>query len=237
MTELRVLSYNIRSLRDSAADVATVIRAAAADVVCIQEAPRFLHWRRKNRQLAADTGLRIVTGGRAAGAMVLLARPGLGVLDRRNVKLPKRWNLHQRGLAIGVVDVAGTPVTVASTHWSLNAEERLEHLPVIRAYVEALEHPAVIAGDINETPDGPGWAELVSVYQDAFAVAPAGPGNTYSAKDPHKRIDGVFADQRLTVVSCTAFQHPAVPTASDHVPVLAILEIAAREPSGSAGSQ
>ena len=234
MTELRVLSYNVRSLRDSARDVATVIRAADADVVCIQEAPRFLYWKKKNRQLAKDSGMRILTGGRAAGAMVLLARPGVRVLDRRNVKLPKRWRLHQRGLAIGVVDVDGTPVTIASTHWSLDDHERLEHLPVIRAYVEALEHPVVLAGDINETPDGPAWQELVTAYQDAYAVAPAGPANTYSGKDPHKRIDGVFVDPRLTVVSCTAFQHPAVATASDHVPVLAVIDT---EPLAEAGDE
>ena len=71
---MRVLTYNVRSLRDSARDVADVMRACGPDVVCLQEAPRFLFWRRKLARLAADAGLEVVTGGRSAGG----ARCSLG---------------------------------------------------------------------------------------------------------------------------------------------------------------
>ena len=55
---VRVMSYNIRSLRDDSAAVVRVIRAADPDVVCVQEAPRFLFWRRKCARLARDVGMR-----------------------------------------------------------------------------------------------------------------------------------------------------------------------------------
>ena len=64
---LRVLSYNVRSLRDDADAVASVIRSCEPDVVCIQEAPRFLRWRSKCAALARTSGMFVVTGGRPAG--------------------------------------------------------------------------------------------------------------------------------------------------------------------------
>lgn len=42
---IRVLSYNIRSLRDDTDALARVIKACAPDLVLLQEAPRFFRWR------------------------------------------------------------------------------------------------------------------------------------------------------------------------------------------------
>jgi hypothetical protein len=42
---VRVLGYNIRSMRDDEDALARVIRACAPDVVLVQEAPRFFRWR------------------------------------------------------------------------------------------------------------------------------------------------------------------------------------------------
>jgi endonuclease/exonuclease/phosphatase family metal-dependent hydrolase len=68
------------------------------------------------------------------------------------------------------------------------------------------------------------WKELAAGLQDAYAVASDGPSETYSSHNPHKRIDGIFADPRLTVVSCHAVQDlPGLAAASDHLPVLAVL--------------
>ena len=49
---LRVATYNIRALRDDGEAVVRVVRSLEADVVCIQEAPRFLFWRRRCHRLA-----------------------------------------------------------------------------------------------------------------------------------------------------------------------------------------
>ncbi|MGW5694584.1 endonuclease/exonuclease/phosphatase family protein, partial [Streptomyces asiaticus] len=53
---VRVLSYNIRSMRDDREALARVIRACAPDVVCVQEAPRFFRWRKAAAWLARETG-------------------------------------------------------------------------------------------------------------------------------------------------------------------------------------
>src|SRR4051812_31907906 len=211
--------------------VAAVIRACEPDVVCIQEAPRFLRWRTKCAALARESGLVVVTGGRTAGAMLLLSRLGVDVEASYDVLLSKAPRLHQRGLAIGVLKTEGTRVAVASMHLDLDAGERRRHVDEVFAQVDrhAGGAPVVLAGDVNETPDEPAWRALTERYVDAWTVAPVddhvGQGNTFNAMRPHKRIDGIFVDPAITVVSCGVPDVPGVEQASDHRPLLAELAL------------
>lgn len=225
MTTLRVLSYNVLSLRLGTDKVAAVIRACDPDVVCVQEAPRFLFWRRRCRALAASAGLKVVTGGRPAGAVLLLARPGLRVVTTRNVKLPWHPPRHRRGMAIGVVDVGGAEVTVASTHLSLNDAERLAQVDLVLAHLGRLGRPAVLAGDVNEDPHDAAWQVLATALADAYATAPLGDGLTSTAANPRRRLDAVFVDRRLEVVSCGVPEVAGLAEASDHRPVLAVVQV------------
>ena len=219
---MRVLTYNVRSLRDSARDVADVMRASGPDVVCVQEAPRFLFGRRKLARLAADAGLEVVVGGRASGATAVLARPGLPVLERRTIKLSHTRRLHMRGLAMAVVDVGGRPVAVASMHLGLEAGERRRHVPEVLAALRTLGAPVVLAGDVNEVAGQPAWEALAAELTDAAAAA-GNPEPTYSAIKPVRRIDAVFVDRSITVLACRVLDGPEVERASDHRPVLAEL--------------
>jgi endonuclease/exonuclease/phosphatase family metal-dependent hydrolase len=221
---VRVLTYNVRSLRDSARGVAEVMRGCGPDVVCVQEAPRFLFAGHKIARLAADAGLEVVTGGRAAGAMLLLARPGLPVLERRNLELTKTRRLHQRGLAMAVFDIGGRRVAVASMHLGLRAEERLRHVAEVLAAVRSLDAPIVLAGDVNEEPGDPAWSLLTEVLQDACGVVGEG-SPTAPADHPRRRIDAVFVDPSITVLSCRVLDGPEVARASDHRPVIVDLAL------------
>ena len=222
---MRVLTYNVLSLRRGAEKVAAVIRACDPDVVCVQEAPRFLFWRRSCRAFAAKSGMRIVTGGRPAGAVLLLAKPGIEVVASKNVKLPWHPPLHRRGLAIGVIRVGGTEVAVASTHLSLNDAERRQQVDLALAHVTAFGHPVVLAGDVNEDPDDEGWQVLATALDDAFTVAPVGNGLTSTAENPRRRLDAIFVDHRLRVESCGVPDVPGLVEASDHLPVLATIRM------------
>lgn len=227
--ELRVLSYNVRSLRDDRRAVARTIRACAADVVCIQEAPRLLRWRSSCARLARESGLVAVTGGRTAGGTLLLCDLRLQVLRAGDVLLSKRPRLHQRGLAVGVFSVRGRRVAVASVHLGLAEVERRRHVDEIFEQLAAFaDVPVVLAGDVNERPGEPAWAALTARLQDGYAVAPAGDGNTYSAASPHRRIDGIFVDRRLEVVSCGVPDRPDrldLERGSDHRPLLAVVRV------------
>jgi endonuclease/exonuclease/phosphatase family metal-dependent hydrolase len=231
---LRVLSYNVRSLRDDRHAVSRTIRRCAPDLVCVQEAPRLLRWRSKVARLARTSGLVVVTGGRPAGAMVLLASLRTAVVNTEDVLLPKRPRLHQRGLAMAVVEVAGARLGIASMHLSLDAAERVEQAGLVLDHLARLDAPhLVLAGDVNESPGMPAWQRLTAVLRDAYDLAPSGGGPTMPARQPSRRLDAVFVSAGIEVVCCGVPDLPELATASDHRPVLVELRVPADRRSGS----
>ncbi|WP_181791128.1 endonuclease/exonuclease/phosphatase family protein [Streptomyces phytophilus] len=238
---IRLLSYNIRSMRDDTAALARVIRACTPDVVCIQEAPRFFRWRKKAARLARATGLLYVTGGATTAGPMLLA--GLRAhVERTDEKLlPRTPGLHQRGLATAVLRFGGARVAVVSTHLSLARAERYEQAGLLLAHVRALGEPhVVVAGDLNERPKGPAFRRLADELQDGWAVSPWGGRRTSTALDPRKRIDAVLATGAVEVLGCgvpaglPGVSPADLRDATDHLPVLAALRIPASGPATAA---
>jgi endonuclease/exonuclease/phosphatase family metal-dependent hydrolase len=229
---IRLLSYNVRSMRDDRAALTRVIRRLEPDIACVQEAPRFAFWLRKRRWLARRTSLGLAVRGRSAG-LELYAGPRAALMHRRHRLLTPVRGLHRRGMVLGVFEVGGARIVAASVHLDLLGEPRLRHAEEIVAELEQVRErfdaPVVVAGDLNEEPGGPAWDLLAKRFQDGFAVAPAGEGATYSASRPGKRIDGVFADTRIEVLRCGVPDEPELladyPAASDHRPLLAELRI------------
>ena len=228
MPTLRLLCYNVRSMRDDRAALARVIRSAEPDVVCIQEAPRLLRWRSICAALARTSGLVVVGGGRAAGANLLLSSLGVDVLDTADVRFSKDPGLHQRGTAIAVLRLRGSLFAVAGTHLDLKAEPRLRHVGELHAAISAhvaTEVPVIVAGDVNDRPGSAPWQELSGQRRDAFATAGTGSAFTSTATNPHQTIDGIFADPGITIRSAHVLDGPDVQIASDHRPLLAELEL------------
>ncbi|MFD0686902.1 endonuclease/exonuclease/phosphatase family protein [Actinomadura fibrosa] len=234
---MRVLSYNVRSLRDDPAAVARVVRAIGPDAACLQEVPRFWGWRGQRRRLARDCGMDVAAGRRACGLGVLAA-PGVRRAAREFHLLTPVPGLHRRGLAIAVLEIGEGDgrrrVIAASTHLDLAPEPRLRHTREVLGLLDRARDrygaPVVLTGDINEEPDGPSWELLASRFQDCHAVAPAGEERTFSARDPRRRIDGVFADRAVEVVGCGVPGEGTAPTAdyvlaTDHRPVMADLRV------------
>ncbi|MEE1826000.1 endonuclease/exonuclease/phosphatase family protein [Streptomyces sp. BE20] len=231
---LRLLSYNVRSLRDDRNALVRVIRACAPDVVCVQESPRY--WRPEGQAawLARRTGTVILSGGgRIAAGPLLLGRPGVEVLAVHDRLLPKTRGLHARGFATALLRTAGAaPFTVTTCHLSLDADERYRQFGLLP---EQLRYAGsgVVAGDFNEHPDGPGWRMLAGRLQDGYAVAPWGGEMTSVPDNPYQRLDAVFATPGVRVLAC-GVPHglPGVTgadlrAATDHLPVLAVLELPA----------
>src|SRR5881227_728425 len=117
MSEIRLLTYNVRALRDDADAVSDVIRALSPDVVCVQEAPRFLRWRSKRAAIARNCGLVVATADRPGGLMLMVSLR-VRVLDTRFTTLSKRPQLHQRAVCSADLLVDDTRWTVASVHMS-----------------------------------------------------------------------------------------------------------------------
>lgn len=229
MTTLTVLSYNVRSLRDDPSAVARVMRAAAADVAIVQEAPRLLRWRSKCAALARRAGMVQVVGGRAAGANLLLSSLAVDVLARKDVSLRAERNRHRRGVAVAVLRKAGSRFAVAGTHLELVEQNRLRHLDelsgVLAGFVPA-DVPLIVGGDLNAVPGSATWQALGRFGRDSFAEVGAGEGFTYSSVAPVRRIDALFADPRLTPVRAEVIESADVRVASDHRPLVVEFDLA-----------
>src|SRR3954451_15129150 len=127
MAELRLLTYNVKSLRMNGDAVADVIRACAPDVVAVQEAPRMFRWRSKRAALARKSGLVVATAN-GPGGLMLMTTLAVQVRGTRFAMLPKSPNLHQRVVVAADLELDGPLWTVASIHFSLDADERGRHL-------------------------------------------------------------------------------------------------------------
>ncbi|UXY27076.1 endonuclease/exonuclease/phosphatase family protein [Streptomyces sp. HUAS TT20] len=229
---IRVLSYNIRSMRDDNVALARVITACAPDLVLVQEAPRFFRWRKKLARLAAASGQVILTGGATAAGPAILCGLRATVERTQDVLLPLTPGLHRRGFATAVVKFGGTRLGVLSCHLSLQQDERHEQAGMLLDRLAGLgvEH-AVAGGDLNERPDGRTFRRLAEGLRDCWATAPWGGEYTSTPTDPHQRIDAIFATQGIEVLGCgVPLDHPGVTradlrAATDHLPVLAALRI------------
>jgi endonuclease/exonuclease/phosphatase family metal-dependent hydrolase len=229
---IRVLSYNIRSMRDDTAALARVISACAPDLVLVQEAPRFFRWRKKLARLAGAADLVILSGGGTAAGPALLCSLRATVERTEDVLLPLTPGLHRRGLATAVVRFGCARLGVVSCHLSLQKDERYAQggLLLDRLAGMGVEH-AVVGGDLNERPGGRTFRRLSADLQDCWAVAPWGAEFTSTPADPHQRIDAIFATKSVEVLGCgVPIGQPGITqtdlrAATDHLPVLAALRV------------
>jgi endonuclease/exonuclease/phosphatase family metal-dependent hydrolase len=214
---MRVMTWNVRSLRDDADGLARVIRSLAPDVVVVQEAPRLWRWRSKCARLARQSDLVVVTGGRPAAGNLLMCAMRVRVVSSYDVVLPKRPGLHRRGAASAVLDVDGRQLSVLGTHLDLDPAARLDSAQRLRAASYDRTGYDVIGADVNEEPGMPAWNALSTGLVDLADGLPP----TFSVASPRRRIDAIFAAPSLRAVSCEVIECGPV---SDHKPILAELE-------------
>ena len=209
---MRLMTWNVGSLRDDAAGVARVIRLLGPDVVLVQEAPRLWRWRSACARLARESGMVVVTGGRPAAGNLVLCAMRVGVQSSRDLLLPKRRPLHRRGAATAVLEVGGRRLTVLGTQLDRDPVVRLDSAHRLRQ-----TSCDVLAADVNEEPGGAAWAVLSAGMLDAAN----GLGPTHSVASPRRRIDALFVGPRLDVVRAEVVDCGPV---SDHKPIVVDLE-------------
>ncbi|MEU9863215.1 endonuclease/exonuclease/phosphatase family protein [Streptomyces sp. NPDC047971] len=228
---VRVLSYNIRSMRDDEDALARVIRACAPDVVFVQEAPRFFRWRKHAARLAAKSELVVLSGGATAAGPLLMCSLRATVERTEDVLLPLTPGLHRRGFATAVVRFAGARVGLISCHLSLRSDERYAQAGMLLDRVAAMDVPhTIVAGDLNERPGGRSFTLLAKELQDGWAAGPWGGEYTSTSADPHQRIDAILATEGVEFLGCGVppdLDPTDLRTATDHLPVLAAVRIPA----------
>src|SRR5579871_4660110 len=238
---MRILTYNTRGSlgmdgRRATRRIVGVVRALSPDIVCFQEIHQRLPWSGREDQpavLAEALGRPFVFqrnlvfgfGGFGNG---IATRAALG--ERKEHPLPS--GREQRGaLEVLLRDVAGLrKLSVICTHWGLDAGERQRQAEALAGIVNAAARPVIFCGDLNEAPDGAAVRSLLAATDlqeaDASQNRP-----TFSSSDPKVKIDYILHTPELAARNVEVISS----LASDHLPLLADLEIA-RDISSSISS-
>ena len=220
---LRVASYNLRDFKVDADAAVRVVRAINADVLCLQEVPRHLLSSYRTAEFAARCGLYWSGGHRGSGGTTLMSSLRVDATNVQHIALKVGGRFQrQRGYALGRVRRPGYPwVTFVSIHLSLDADERTRHAA---ALMQALtgDGPLVVAGDLNEGPDGRAWMTVGRRLRVVTSEAP-----TFPAINPHRRPDAIFASPSLPVAPSDpiSLSPSDLAAATDHLPVWVDLDL------------
>lgn len=240
---LTVMAYNIHSGFDtegrfSIEELAEVILDSGATLVGLQEVSRgqlitgstdqlTLIQQRTGFEHVAFFGTTDPTWGNA-----ILSRYPISNIETEY--LPQVGTPLRRGYLGVDVEVDGQTMLFISTHLQ-HVNNSADHAidpeadlyPVHREQIGTIlsiwggRQPAVMVGDFNARPDWRQIDELLAAgWLDAWDQAGAGPGYTANAANPQFRIDYVFHTPDLVTTDVGNL----ISQASDHFPVIAVLE-------------
>jgi endonuclease/exonuclease/phosphatase family metal-dependent hydrolase len=236
------MSYNVHGcvgadLRLVPARITALIAESGADVVALQELdverarsgrsdqPRWLA-ERLGMQLAFCSA-RECDSGRYGNAV--LSHYPLEVM--RSACLPQRVQRHeQRAVQWVRVHAPGLALNLINTHLGLDGRERLLHVATIlgREWVHQARAlgPTVLCGDFNSGPRSAVYRQLTRELGDAQRLAPGHePRRTFPSLVPLMRIDHLLVSPDLRVRACRVAAGLRARIASDHLPLIAELEL------------
>lgn len=236
---LRLMTFNIAAGNGNLAGMAEVIRAAAPDIVALQEVD--VRWSDRSDFVdqAARLGdmlgmnVRFAPIYRLPGEGTAPTREfGLAVLSRAPVVEFRNHEITRLSTQSGdtvpralpgfpeaVIDFGGVRVRVFNTHLDYRADPRIRSSQVAEmlAIIGKMDEPTILMGDLNAPPDAGEIAPLLARLRDTWRHP--GPGFTYPAAEPKRRIDYVLVSDHFTVLAGRVIPS----TASDHRPVIADL--------------
>lgn len=216
---LRIATYNLRGLKDDPATAAAAVRAIGPDVLLLQELPRYPGSDYAITSFAREA--RLLWSGRTRWVSGTGMMTGLRLLPTDSEDLALRVGLRENPRSFTLAQVRhpdGPPITVASIHLSLRAEQRVEH---VRTVMEELDARAgggslVVGGDLNENSSGQAWGVLGAGLQEVGGDRP-----TYPAAGPRHRIDTIFSrgHDQITLGDPQLVEGMRLAAATDHLPV------------------
>ena len=237
--ELSVLTYNLHFEKNELEPIISVIRAAGADVVALQEThyeavPIFAE------SLADLYPYQTRVAYRETNTLSLLSRYPLLAVER--------WPDGETQILRAEVDFHATRVIIYNVHptspgnTGLDASRRHEDIDLILANAAQDSGPLVLLGDFNMEEWSDDYARVAERYSDAFrALHPDDAGLTYpdystdqsrrSARLPAfmpllLRLDYIFHSAHFTAQAALVWPDSG---GSDHRPVYARLHLIPQE--------
>jgi len=234
---IRVMTYNIHVGigMDKKLDlprIAAVINQQKPDLVGLQEVDRGVTRTQgideivelaKLTKMNYDFAFNLRYQGGQYGVAILSRFP-IRAMDHRlyqNLREAER-----RGFIRGEIAFAGVMVNFVTTHLDYQFDDgRLFEAQQLLAALKDVHGPLIVVGDFNDVPAGRAYKLMGEVFADAWSEShQSDAGFSYPAENPAKRIDYILFRstdgvkvKRAWIVSTLA---------SDHVPVVADLEIA-----------
>lgn len=163
-TSLHLLSVDARPFGRDRAALARYISDAAPDVACVHGGPHLLRWRSISAAVGRRAGLVVVTGGRTAGANLVLSTLAVDVLAAQDVVLTGGTRLNRPGAALAALRVRGSEFAVVCATLLGNSADRLAQAEELQKVIERLtphEPPALISAEGSDRPGTAAWQSLV----------------------------------------------------------------------------
>jgi endonuclease/exonuclease/phosphatase family metal-dependent hydrolase len=250
---VRVMTYNVHRCRGfdrrwSPQRIAAVIAPLKPDIVALQELD--IGRRRSGRidqaeAIARDLGMDVQF---FPALTVMEELYGDAILSRLPAKLVKTSALPQlrlpgiepRGALWSRIAVGTVALQVINTHLGVLGRERRLQMSTLLG-PEWLGHadcrdPVVLLADLNAPPGSGAYRRLSARLADALTTPAGRPRNTYPTLLPSLRLDHVFVSRGIEVLSADTVRTPLARFASDHLPVVADLDLAAFAPQQSAAA-
>jgi endonuclease/exonuclease/phosphatase family metal-dependent hydrolase len=159
---------------------------------------------------------------------------GVAILSRFPIKATDHrlyQNLREaerRGFIRAEVDVDGHTLNFVTTHLDYQYQDgRLFETEQLLKALAGVKGPLIVVGDFNDIPAGRAYQLMRYQFDDAWTDSRVtDPGFSYPTDQPAKRIDYIFL--RSTDRLRTKRAWVVETAASDHIPVVAELEIGSR---------
>lgn len=236
---LRFLTYNVHSCfgtdrRLDPARIAAVVSECRPDIIALQE---------------VDVG-RVRSGGIDQAHMIAThlnmeahfhpalhlkdERYGDAVLTALPMRLVKADVLPSSGEPRGAlwveIDLAGVKLQVIVTHLGLRGSERVRQATALLGPgwlggIAQAESRVILAGDLNAIARSAAYKLLAAHLKDVQLQSNAKPRPTFPSRLPLLRLDHVFIGDGIKVCDCKVHSSALARVASDHLPILARLEI------------
>jgi len=234
--QIRVMSYNIHVGvgMDKKLDlprIAAVINGQRADLVGLQEVDRGVERTGRIDEIAELAKLTHMDYAFAFNLKYQGGQYGVAILSRYPIRsTDHRLYLNtreaeRRGFIRAEVNIDGRVVNFATTHLDYQYEDgRVFEAEQLLAGLKDVKGPLIVVGDFNDVPTGGAYKLMNEQFADAWIESGASDqGLSYPADKPAKRIDYILSRRTDRIRTKKAWIVSTL--ASDHIPVVADLEI------------
>jgi endonuclease/exonuclease/phosphatase family metal-dependent hydrolase len=236
---LKILSYNVHSCigtdrRLDPARIAEVIALLEPDIIGLQELDVGRSRTGGVDQAHTIAALLQMEFHFHAALTVAEERYGDAILTALPARMIKGSGLpsfgEQRGAVWVDIPLGERSLQVFNTHLGLRGADRFAQMACLLGKdwlggTPLKDQPRVLIGDFNSTPMTRTFKSAASLFTDAQTASGRKPRATFPSRFPLLRLDHIFVSEGIKVVDAEVVSTPLTRRASDHLPLLATIEL------------